>query len=62
MEYAYYKGSRYRAKSLEIGGNILYSLYNNEETLVHFVPAQQLDKKSLVDVFIETYLKFSERH
>jgi hypothetical protein len=61
MEYASYKGNRYRAKAIEIGGNILYSLYNEKETLVHFVPKQQLDKKSILDMCIETYLKLSER-
>jgi hypothetical protein len=61
MEYVNYKGSRYQAKGVEIGGNQLYSLYNEEGMLVHFVSAQQLDKKSLIDVCIETYLRFSER-
>lgn len=61
MEYVYYKGNRYEAKAVEIGGNLLYSLYNEEGTLVHFVTEQQLDRKSLIDMCIETYLRFSER-
>lgn len=62
MEFAYYKGARYEARLIEIGGNRLYSLYNNEGTLVHFVTEQQLEKKkSLIDMCIETYLRFSER-
>lgn len=61
MEYVYYKGNRYEAKAVEIGGNMLYSLYNEQGTLVHFVASQQLDKKSLLDMCIETYLRFSER-
>lgn len=61
MEYVYYKGNRYRAKAVEIGGNRLYSLYNHEGTLEHFVPGQQLDKRSLIDLCIETYLRLSER-
>ena len=61
MEYAYYKGERYQSKVVEIGGNVLYSLYNEEGTLVHFVTESQLDKRSLIDMCIETYLKFSER-
>jgi hypothetical protein len=60
MEYVYYKGIRYEAKAVEIGGNRLYSLYNEEGTLTHFVTEQQLDKKSLFNLCIETYLKFSE--
>jgi len=60
MEYVYYKGNRYRAKAVEIGGNRLYSLYNAEGTLEHFVTEQQVDKKSLIDMCVETYLKFSE--
>lgn len=61
MEYVYYKGNRYRAKAVEIGENRLYSLYNHEGTLEHFVPRQQLDKRSLIDLCIETYLRLSER-
>lgn len=61
MEYVYYKGNRYEAKVIEIGGNRLYSLYNEEGTLIHFVTEQQLDKKSLLNLCIETYLKLSER-
>lgn len=61
MEYVYYKGSRYQAKAVEIGGNRLYSLYNPEGTLEHFVPEQQLEKRSLIDFCIETYLRLSER-
>lgn len=61
MEYVYYRGSRYKAKPVDIGGNRLYSLYDDEGTLAHFVTAQQLDRKSLIDVCIETYLRFSER-
>lgn len=61
MEYVYYKGDRYEAKAVEIGGNRLYSLFNHEGTLVHFVTEQQLDKKSLIDMCIETYLRLSER-
>lgn len=61
MEYVYYKGKRYAAKAVEIGGNRLYSLYNEEGTLVHFITEQQLDKRSFVDMCIETYLRFSER-
>lgn len=61
MEYVHYKGDRYGAKVVEIGGNRLYSLYNDEGTLVHFVTEQQLDKKSLIDMCIETYLRLSER-
>lgn len=61
MEYVYYKGERYEAKLVEIGGNRLFSLYNEDGTLVHFVTEQQLDKRSLIDVCIETYLRFSER-
>lgn len=61
MEYVYYKGNRYEAKAIEIGGNRLYSLYNEEGTLIHFVTEQQLDKKSLLNLCIETYLKLSER-
>lgn len=61
MEYVYYKGDRFKAKAVDIGGNRMYSLYNDDETLVHFVTEQQLDKKSLIDVCIETYLRFSER-
>lgn len=49
MEYVYYKGKRYEAKVVEIGGNRLYSLYNKEGTLTYFVTEQQLDKKSLID-------------
>jgi hypothetical protein len=30
MEYVYYKGKRYEAKAVEIGGNLLYSLFNEE--------------------------------
>jgi uncharacterized membrane protein YhiD involved in acid resistance len=47
--------------SLSIGGNRLYSLSNEEGTPVHFVTEQQLDKRSLIDMCIETYLRFSER-
>lgn len=61
MEYVYYKGDRFKAKAVDIGGNRMYSLYNDDETLIHFVTEQQLDKKSLIDVCIETYLRFSER-
>jgi len=61
MNYVYYKGNRYTAKSLEIGGNRLYSLYDEEGILVHFITEQQLDKRSFVDMCIETYLRFSER-
>lgn len=61
MEYVYYKGNRYQAKAVEIGGNRLYSLYNGEGTLVHFVTEQQLEKRSLIDMCIETYLRLSER-
>lgn len=61
MEFVYYKGERYKAKLIEIGGNRLYSLYDDEGTLIHFVSGQQLDKKSLIDMCIETYLRFSER-
>lgn len=61
MEYVCYKGHRYQAKAMEIGGTRLYSLYNEEGTLEHFVQEQQLDKRSLIDMCIETYLRFSER-
>jgi hypothetical protein len=61
MEYVYYKGNRYEAKAVEIGGNQLYSLFDEEGTLIHFVTEQQLDKRSLLDMCIETYLRFSDR-
>lgn len=61
MEYVYYKGHRYKAKAVDIGGNRLYSLFDEHDTLIHFVTAQQLDRKSLIDVCIETYLRLSER-
>ncbi|MBL7834699.1 MAG: hypothetical protein JNK18_12140 [Cyclobacteriaceae bacterium] len=61
MEYVYYQGDRFKAKAVEIGGNRMYSLVDHEGTLVHFVNEQQLDKKSLIDVCIEAYLRFSER-
>jgi len=61
MEYVYYKGDRYKAKAVDIGGNRMYSLFNEEGTLTHFITELQLDKRSLIDVCIETYLRLSER-
>lgn len=60
MEYVYYKGHRYKAKAVDIGETRMYSLYDDGGTLIHFVASPQLDKKSLLDVCIETYLRFSE--
>lgn len=61
MEYVYYKGDRYEAKAVEIGGNRLYSLFDEEGTLIHFVTEQQLEKRSLLDMCIETYLRLANR-
>ena len=61
MEYVYYKGDRYEAKAVEIGGNRHESLFKHEETRMHYDTEQQLDKNSLIDMCIETYLRLSER-
>jgi hypothetical protein len=59
MEQVFYKGHRYAAKQVTIGGCKRYSLYNTEGTLLYFVNKEQLEKKSILDVCLETYLKLS---
>jgi hypothetical protein len=60
MEQVYYKGERFAAKRVIIGGTQLYSLFNTEGTLVHFVSKDQLERKSLLNLCIETYLRLVE--
>jgi hypothetical protein len=59
MEQVYYKGHRYAAKQVKIGGSCRYSLYNNEGMLLYFVNKEQLEKKSFLDMCLETYLRLS---
>jgi hypothetical protein len=61
MQHVYYKNTRYEGLPVTIGGNELYSLYNQEGVLVHFVSRNQLDKPSFLNFCLETYLRLSER-
>lgn len=61
MQHVYYKNTRYQASPVVIDGHELYSLYNTEGILVHFVPRHQLDKPSFLNICLETYLRLSER-
>ena len=59
MEQVFYKGHRYAAKQVNIGGCTRYSLYNTDGTLLYFVNKEQLEKKSILEVWMEAYLKFA---
>jgi hypothetical protein len=59
MEQVYYKGNRYLAKETVIGGNRRYSLYNDDGILLYFVNKDQLDRKTFLDHFVETYLRLA---
>lgn len=60
MQHVYYKGNRYLARPIMIGEVRLYSLYNHEGILVHFVSEEQLEKRTLLNFWIETYLRLAE--
>ena len=60
MEQVYYHGERYLAKRVIIGGSRLYSLFNHEGTLVYFVSEEQIERRSLLNLCIETYLRLVE--
>lgn len=59
MEQVFYKGHRYSAKEVNVGGCKRYSLYNNEGTLMYFVNKEQLERKSFLENFVNTYLRFA---
>ena len=60
MEQVYYQGERYLAKRVIIGGTRLYSLFNETGTLVHFVSEDQVKRRSILNLWIESYLRLVE--
>lgn len=56
MKTVYYKGKPYSALITEILGTRKYSLYEND-VLVHFVDEEELDKKSIVSIILDTYYR-----
>jgi hypothetical protein len=54
MKKIYYKGVPYEYKAVDIGEKRQYSLYENG-ILMHFVEEEELDKKSLVTMALESY-------
>lgn len=56
MKTVYYKGKPYSALVTEILGARKYSLYEND-VLVHFVDEEELDKRSIVSMILDTYYR-----
>lgn len=54
MKKVYYKGEPYEYKAVDIGDKRQYSLYQNG-LLMHFVEEEELDKKSVVSMVLESY-------
>jgi hypothetical protein len=54
MKKIYYKGVPYEYKAVDLGEKRQYSLYENG-VLMHFVEEEELDKKSLVTMALESY-------
>jgi hypothetical protein len=54
MKKIYYKGVPYEYNAVDLGEKRQYSLYENG-VLMHFVEEEELDKKSLVTMALESY-------
>lgn len=54
MKKVYYKGVPYEYKAVDIGDKCQYSLYQNG-LLMHFVEEEELDKRSMVSMVLESY-------
>lgn len=56
MKTVYYKGNPYSFKTTEVAGKRKYSLYE-KDVLKHFVEEEDLDKKSLVSLILDSYYR-----
>lgn len=56
MKTVYYKGKPYSCLVTEILGKRKYSLYQND-ILAHFVDEDELDKKSIVSIILDSYYR-----
>lgn len=56
MKTVYYKGKPYTYSVTEIIGKRKYSLYEND-VLVHFVDEEELDKRSVVSIILDSYYR-----